>query len=407
MKTGDKVSFLNDVGGGTVAGFRGKDIVLVEDEDGFQIPVKRNEVVVIQAVDYNTSSMVKGQLSRTDKHPANAFDDVEKRSVSAMLRDGQEEEVDMSAEDTVDDNKEVTFRARPQERKGGDRLAAYLAFVPIDDRSVSNPRYEVYLVNDSNYYMRFACSTATGGQWSLKADGEIEPNTKTFVDETTREDAGQLGRVAVQLMAYKRDGAFEIKPAIDAILRIDALKFHKIHAFRVNPFFDEPSLLYTIVENDKTERPRDIDAEELKRGMFKDAENTGPAEQPFSVYRPSQPVGRYADNQRKGNKKNSPYMHRHGLDDAVVVDLHAGQILDSTKGMSSGEILDYQLKVFRETLDQLATKKIRKVVFIHGKGEGVLRRAIINELKYKYKSYTYQDASFQEFGYGATMVTVR
>ncbi len=46
-------------------------------------------------------------------------------------------------------------------------------------------------------------------------------------------------------------------------------------------------------------------------------------------------------------------------------------------------------------------------MFIHGKGEGVLRRAIINELTYKYKSYTYQDASFQEYGYGATMVTIR
>ena len=46
-------------------------------------------------------------------------------------------------------------------------------------------------------------------------------------------------------------------------------------------------------------------------------------------------------------------------------------------------------------------------MFIHGKGEGVLRRAIINELNYRYKKYTYQDASFQEYGYGATQVTIR
>ena len=407
MKIGDKVSFLNEVGGGTSAGFQGKDIVLVEDEDGFQIPVKKNEVVVSQSADYNTSGMVKGQLSKTGKRPANAFDDVDRRSVSAMLRDGQDEDVDMSVEDTVDDSQEVTFRAKPQERKGGDNLSAYLAFVPIDDRSAANPRYEVYLINDSNYYMRFACSVASGAQWSLKVDGEIEPNTKTFVEELTREEAGQLGRVAVQLMAYKRDGAFEIKPTIDAMLRIDALKFHKIHTFRVNPFFDEPSLLYTIVENDKTERSRDVDAEELKQGMFKDAKQPESDEQPFSKYRPSQLVGRYADNQRKGNKKNSPYMQQRGLDDAVVVDLHAEQILDSTKGMNPGEILEYQLQVFRETLNKLASKKGQKVVFIHGKGEGVLRRAVINELKYKYKPYTYQDASFQEFGYGATMVTIR
>ena len=41
------------------------------------------------------------------------------------------------------------------------------------------------------------------------------------------------------------------------------------------------------------------------------------------------------------------------------------------------------------------------------KGEGVLRHAIINDLNYRYKRYQYQDASFQEYGYGATQVTIR
>ena len=48
-----------------------------------------------------------------------------------------------------------------------------------------------------------------------------------------------------------------------------------------------------------------------------------------------------------------------------------------------------------------------KIVFIHGKGEGVLRNALIKELRYRYKSFSYQDASFQEYGYGATQVTIR
>ena len=46
MKIGDKVRFLSDVGGGKIAGFKG-DLVLVEDEDGFQIPTLKNEVGVV------------------------------------------------------------------------------------------------------------------------------------------------------------------------------------------------------------------------------------------------------------------------------------------------------------------------------------------------------------------------
>ena len=49
----------------------------------------------------------------------------------------------------------------------------------------------------------------------------------------------------------------------------------------------------------------------------------------------------------------------------------------------------------------------QKFVFIHGKGDGVLRKAVIDELKRKYSNCRYQDASFQEYGFGATMVTIK
>ena len=58
-------------------------------------------------------------------------------------------------------------------------------------------------------------------------------------------------------------------------------------------------------------------------------------------------------------------------------------------------------------LDQYKEYRGKKLIFIHGKGEGVLRQAIIHELNYKYKRYSYQDASFREYGYGATQVTIK
>lgn len=407
MKIGDQVRFLNETGGGKVAGFQGKNIVLVEDEDGFRIPMTISEVVVTQTDDYSTLRMAREAVDKGGTASAGAFGETGNRSVSAMLRDGQDEEIDMSMPDTVDDDREITFRAKPQEREGGNALSAYLAFVPMASGGEGGPRYAVYFVNDSNYYMRFAYAVGKGEAWMLRAEGEIEPNTKEYIEEITREEVGTLGQVAVQLLAYKRDGAFEIKPTVDASFRIDPVKFHKVHTFRPNPFFEAPSMLFTIVENDKTERPRDIDADELRKSMFKDAREDKSAEHIISNYQREQLIGRYADNQRKGNKNHSPYVRRRDLDDAVVVDLHAEQILDSTKGMNAGDILEYQLKVFRDTLTRLAAKKSQKVIFIHGKGGGVLRRALINELTYKYKSYAYQDASFQEYGYGATMVTIK
>ena len=65
------------------------------------------------------------------------------------------------------------------------------------------------------------------------------------------------------------------------------------------------------------------------------------------------------------------------------------------------------MDIFKKTMAENKKNKGQKIIFIHGKGEGVLRQALIHELNYRYKSCTYQDASFQEYGYGATQVTIR
>jgi dsDNA-specific endonuclease/ATPase MutS2 len=51
--------------------------------------------------------------------------------------------------------------------------------------------------------------------------------------------------------------------------------------------------------------------------------------------------------------------------------------------------------------------RVKKIVFIHGVGQGVLKQEVASLLNKKYKKYYFQDASFKEYGYGATMVTLR
>ena len=72
MKIGDKVRFLSEVGGGRVSGFQGKDIVLVEDEDGFDIPMAVKDVVVIDNDDYSSERVVEGKLGGNNPKKGNA-----------------------------------------------------------------------------------------------------------------------------------------------------------------------------------------------------------------------------------------------------------------------------------------------------------------------------------------------
>lgn len=99
---------------------------------------------------------------------------------------------------------------------------------------------------------------------------------------------------------------------------------------------------------------------------------------------------------------------KQGMKNGIVeIDLHINELLDDTRGMSNGEMLNYQLDKFREVMEQYKTKREQRIVFIHGKGDGVLRKALLGELKRKYPACKAQDASFQEYGFGATMVTIK
>lgn len=390
MKIGDKVRFISEVGGGIVSGFQGKNIVLVQDEDGFDIPMSVNDVVVIGQEDYN-----KAHLTFTKPAPKAP----DNRSVKAMMG-AQTEGAPIDDDDEVDLSK-VTFRAPVEERKGGNALSAYLAFVPIDIKEITHTRFECYFVNDSNYYIQYAYLTADGNSWALRSQGEVEPNTKEFIEEFGRDELNNLGHVAIQFMAYKREKPFILKPVVDVQFRIDPVKFYKLHTFQENDFFEQPALIHTIIENDKVTRPLVVDAKQLKAEMYhsEPADHTKVSRQQQEGY-----VRRYDD----GHKKGNPFItKRKGDEDVIVVDLHANALLDTTNGMSAGDILNYQLDVFRRILKEHASKKGQRIIFVHGKGEGVLRRALINDLVYRFKHYTYQDASFQEYGYGATQVTIK
>ena len=87
--------------------------------------------------------------------------------------------------------------------------------------------------------------------------------------------------------------------------------------------------------------------------------------------------------------------------------MHIDKLLDDTTGMGNKDMLDYQMDVFHKTLEQYKLRRGQKIVFIHGKGDGVLRQRILWELQTKYKRFNHQDASFKQYGYGATIVTIK
>lgn len=362
-KVGDIVRFLSSTGGGRIVSIEG-NIAHVEEEDGFETPVLLKELVVVTPAGENSGA---------------------KDAFGGTRQSAQRKEAERQSKFVPTRMPEPEVTARPQETPTGDVINLVLGFQPVEIKHLSTTTYEAYLVNDSNYYLYFTFLSRADGDsgWTTRFAGIIEPNIQLFLEELDRDQAGRLDRIALQYVAFKRDKEFALKAPVAVERPLDVTKFFKLHCFHDNPYFDTPVIAVDIVKNDVPQRPMAVDSSQLEDAMRR------------KVREDSRPVRRPVT--RREPRKEEP----------LVVDLHITELLDNTRGMSNSEILNYQIDIFRKVMDENLRHPGRKIVFIHGKGEGVLRQALAKELNYRYKKHDVQDASFREYGYGATQVTIR
>lgn len=354
VKIGDTVRFLNDVGGGIVVKIK-DNMAYVADSDGFETPVLLRECVVV------------AQAAKA-----------ERKAPEAVVRPAE----------TAAPTKSTDPEPEPEaieETEGGNKLNVVLAFEPHDIKRLSQSAFDAYLVNDSNYYLYFTFLTRSGDSnstWTARYAGVVEPNFQLLVAELQTDDLPDIDRVAVQFVAFKRDKDFALKAPVAYESRLDTTKFARLHCFHDNIYFDSPVIALDIVKDDVAQR-----------GALS-IENAVAEEIMAAESKKSRHIGRAVS--RKAQKHDEP----------IVIDLHINELLDNTAGLSNADMLNYQIDKFREVMDANMRFGGRKIVFIHGKGEGVLRQALLKELAYRYKSCAVQDASFREYGYGATQVTI-
>ena len=345
MKIGDKVRYLNAVGGGVITRIGEKGVVTVLEEDGFETPVLANDVVVV--ADTNELNFVSESKSkpntttttRTDEKPQYKFD---------------------IAEETPE----------------GESINVSLAFVPVNIKSLQNTDMEMFVINESNYYIDFQILTGNATV-SVHTTDTIEPQTKLFITDVRKDEVNDYEFIRFQGFAYKQTTKFDAKPALDVAVRINPVDFYKLHRFEENDFFEAKAMLVNLIENDYPPIKYLIDDKQLQEAMHD--KRPQPTKRQFAPPRKSQ---------------------------IIEVDLHIHELIDNFANLDNADMLRIQLDKFHSVMKENINKKGQKIVFIHGKGEGVLRKEITELLRKQYKNASFQDASFQQYGFGATQVNI-
>ena len=107
---------------------------------------------------------------------------------------------------------------------------------------------------------------------------------------------------------------------------------------------------------------------------------------------------------KEGSKRKKSKFKTVKKEVVLEVDLHAEKLVKSTRGMDNFDILNLQINTAKHKVEFAIKKKISKIIFIHGVGEGVLKK----ELHYLLNRYPvkYSDASYKHYAIGATEVYI-
>lgn len=344
IKTGDKVRFLNAVGGGIVKSVINKTMVSVEDNDGFEVPTPISELVVVD----DSVSM-----------------DPETRSARRRTPEKKEEQPVVKEQP----------KAEPKYVAGKDTPVCFLAFVPQNEANPVEGELKVYLVNDNNNFMLYNYSHLKNKMYRSVESGKMNPNSKRYMESFSRFDLNDLPEFQFQLLFFREESPNLESPVVKSLC-LNPVKFYRQNSYEKTKYFTQNTIIFSLLEQDTDAEMAKLTEPELTKMVSEKDE-------------PKVAVKRIV----------SPEL--------AEIDLHIHELLEDTRGLSNHEILEVQMGRFRNELDTAIENGTRRIVFIHGIGNGTLKQELRQELTTKYKKYYFQDASFKEYGYGATMVILK
>ncbi len=362
FKAGDKVKFLNTVGGGIVTKVISPTMVSVAIEEGFEVPTMVNELLKIEDT---------GAASRLFNKDYNV-------DINTIQNNNKT---------TTNQVEEVYERKSDLKRAyhGNENAAGiYLAYVPQDQRWLTTGIIDIYLVNHSEYEVLYSLFLTTDeGKFEGVDYDVLQAETKTHLISINRDELEGWSKGIVQVLFHASEKDRVLVP-LNAEFKVKGARFFKEENYIASSFFTEKSLLITIglIADNKA----------ITDNLYRRKDKEEIADEPkITKVRHTDPENILTDHMVNSS--------------TAEIDLHIGQLVDDYYLLDNAEMLRIQLDYFIKCLEGAFMNKIQKIVFIHGVGNGTLRNEIIKVLK-MYNNLHYFDASMAKYGVGATEVFI-
>ncbi len=254
----------------------------------------------------------------------------------------------------------------------------YFVIEPDHEMPLLVGDYKLYLFNSSSYTISFTYSVKNTDSFQTLKHGELGAYQKIFLKQVKRNYFSEYNYHKTEALFYKN---IQYKPqtplsetlyVTEKIITQSTLVKHNEFKLPVYAFILKDNFLdKEVIE--QTLRLEDIT--KLK-----------------SIKEFKQPI-----KQSVANKKLK--------DLTITIDLHIEELMESHAGLTNSQIITIQLDRFERELDNCMRTNFKKLIAIHGVGNGRLKQEI-NAILKGTSGISFYDASYKDFGFGATEILI-
>lgn len=257
------------------------------------------------------------------------------------------------------ESKESVSELKSRKNTDTNLEAIYLVYIPLNDKD-----HSIYLCNHTaKDFVGIVAEHHGSNSQTLLAE-KIPSNSTRKITEKSIQNFEEWPPLSVQL--------FPINSRIEKTTQ----PFERKIKFKANTFFKSkgkaPILDKTGYVFRLTENSRDIDIKALNSSLNEETSKVAP-----NFPRPPKEV-----------------------------DLHIEKLTKDHDLMSNSEMLRLQMEAFEKNLNYAIASGMDEITFIHGIGNGVLKKEIHKYLSQLENIKYFQDTQKSRFGYGATLVRI-
>lgn len=260
------------------------------------------------------------------------------------------------------DGKVAPPKAVPSAKLPGNALEGlFLGYIPLNDKD-----HSVYFINNTGKTFVYCISEMFGENSRTLSAGVSGGKSQHKLDEKSITKFEEWPQLYLQFIPVN-NRVEKTLPAFEKRVKFKASSFFKSKG--KIPVLEKEGYLFRIDHQETS-----LDVKQLNRELSGEKEQATKKEQ---FYRPEKEI-----------------------------DLHIEKLTDDHELMSNSEKLKLQMQVFEKNLNYAIATGMDEISFIHGIGNGVLKKEIHKHLSQMENIKYFQDTQKSRFGFGATLVRI-